>query len=111
MVAEPTLRHPWIVAAVALVALAVTWIVAVQDELPRWEKSLTRWLNDAPDWVALPVPAMLMEAACTSGVLSANGILESEGLCQEPVYTVPPRGLLAGRGKGRAKTRRPAQGG
>jgi isorenieratene synthase len=53
----------------------------------------------AGDWVALPVPAMLMEAACTSGLLSANAILESEGLAQEPVFSVPLRGLLAGRGK------------
>jgi undecaprenyl-diphosphatase len=50
--AEPTLRHPWIVAAVALIALTATWIVAVQETLPEWEKSITRWLNDAPDWVA-----------------------------------------------------------
>jgi undecaprenyl-diphosphatase len=50
--AEPTLRHPWAVATVALVALAASWIVAVQDTLPEWEKAITRWLNDAPDWVA-----------------------------------------------------------
>jgi len=49
---EPTLRHPWIVAGVALVALIASWIVAAQDALPGWEKSLTRWLNDAPGWVA-----------------------------------------------------------
>jgi isorenieratene synthase len=51
----------------------------------------------AGDWVKLPVPAMLMEAACTSGLLAANRILDREGLRQEPVLTVPPRGLLAGR--------------
>ena len=50
--AARTLRHPWVVAAVALVALLGTWIVALQDDLPQWERSATRWLNDAPNWVA-----------------------------------------------------------
>jgi isorenieratene synthase len=51
----------------------------------------------AGDWVKLPVPAMLMEAACTSGLLAANQILGRHGLQQEPIYTVPLRGLLARR--------------
>ncbi len=51
----------------------------------------------AGDWVRTPVPAMLMEAACTSALLAANGILDREGLQREPVYTVPLRGLLAGK--------------
>jgi isorenieratene synthase len=51
----------------------------------------------AGDWVKLPVPAMLMETACTSGLLAANQILGREGLRQEPIETVPLRGLLAGR--------------
>ena len=50
--AERTLRHPWIIAAVALLALAASWIVAVQNTPPEWERTLTTWLNDAPDWVA-----------------------------------------------------------
>ena len=51
----------------------------------------------AGDWVKLPYPAMLMEAACMSGLLSANAILRRHGLREEPVYTVPLRGLLAQR--------------
>jgi isorenieratene synthase len=51
----------------------------------------------AGDWVKLPVPAMLMEASCTSAFLAANEILSREGLRQEPLYTVPLRGLLAKR--------------
>jgi isorenieratene synthase len=51
----------------------------------------------AGDWVKLPVPAMLMEAACTSALLTANEILSREGLQQEPVYTVPLKGLFARR--------------
>jgi isorenieratene synthase len=62
----------------------------------------------AGDWVKLPVPAMLMEAACTSGLLAANEILGREGLQQEPVYTVPLRGLLARRdGRDGRGARRP----
>jgi isorenieratene synthase len=49
----------------------------------------------AGDWVALPVPAALMEAAVTSGLVAANAILRHEGVREEPVYSVPPRGLLA----------------
>lgn len=53
------------------------------------------WL--AGDWVALPLPAMLMEGAFTAGLLTANAILSAAGLREEPVSTVPTRGLLAGR--------------
>ncbi|MBM4359961.1 MAG: FAD-dependent oxidoreductase [Deltaproteobacteria bacterium] len=48
----------------------------------------------AGDWVKLPCPAMLMEAAATSGLLAANVLLAREGLASEPVYTVPRRGLM-----------------
>jgi isorenieratene synthase len=49
----------------------------------------------AGDWVRLPLPAMLMEAAVTSGLMAANAILRAEGLREEPVYSVPLRGVLA----------------
>ncbi len=49
----------------------------------------------AADWVKLPTPAMLMEAACTSALLAANDIMRREGLREEPLYTVPLKGLLA----------------
>jgi isorenieratene synthase len=48
----------------------------------------------AGDWVKLPSPAMLMEAAATSGLLAANALLSREGLRSEAVYTVPTKGLL-----------------
>jgi len=48
----------------------------------------------AGDWVALPQPAMLMEAAVTAGLEAANAILCREGVREEPVYSVPPKGLL-----------------
>ncbi len=54
-----------------------------------------RGLYLAGDWVKLPYPAMLMEAACTSGLLCANAIMAQETLQPEPIFTVPERGLLA----------------
>ncbi len=48
----------------------------------------------AGDWVKLPYPAMLMEAACTSALLAANAILEKERLRTEPVFSVPLKGLF-----------------
>ncbi len=51
----------------------------------------------AGDWVKLPFPAMLMEAAATSGLLAANAVLASRGMAEEPVWHVPLRGLLAPR--------------
>jgi len=51
----------------------------------------------AGDWVSLPCPAMLMEAACTSGLLAANALLRRDGLREEWVESVPVRGLLAPR--------------
>jgi isorenieratene synthase len=46
------------------------------------------------DWVALPFPAMLMEAAYASGLLVANAILEGAGIRGFPVCSVPPKGIL-----------------
>ncbi|HTU59628.1 MAG TPA: FAD-dependent oxidoreductase, partial [Polyangiales bacterium] len=48
----------------------------------------------AGDWVKLPMPAMLMEAAYTSGLMATNLVLQREGLRTHPVHTVPLRGLL-----------------
>jgi len=50
----------------------------------------------AGDWVKLPFPAMLLEAACASGLVAANALLREAGLRQEPVLSIPPRGLMAG---------------
>ena len=49
----------------------------------------------AGDWVKIPVPAMLMEAAASSAIYAANEILNAEHLQEEPVYSVPLRGILA----------------
>lgn len=49
----------------------------------------------AGDWVKLPCPAMLMEAAHTSGRLAANAVSRAAGVREAPVYTVPLRGLLS----------------
>jgi isorenieratene synthase len=53
----------------------------------------------AGDFVRLPFPSALMERAAASGFLAANALLATRGVRPEPVYTVPPRGLLAGVGR------------
>ncbi len=62
---------------------------------PGWETDCAR-LFLAGDWVVLPFPAMLMEAAFSAGLLAANRIFRAESLREEPVWTVPPRGFLVG---------------
>lgn len=49
----------------------------------------------AGDWVRLPIPAFLMEAAVTSGKLAAHAVLENERLQTEPIPHVDPEGPLA----------------
>jgi carotenoid phi-ring synthase / carotenoid chi-ring synthase len=49
----------------------------------------------AGDWVETGLPAMLMEAACTSALLAANTLLTAEGVQEEPVFSVPRKGLFA----------------
>ena len=49
----------------------------------------------AGDWVKLPCPAMLMEAATTSALLVANEIFQKENIQDEPVFSVPLKGILA----------------
>jgi isorenieratene synthase len=49
----------------------------------------------AGDWVRLPAPASLMEAAAMSGRLAANALFESEGLRQLAIPTVALKGPLA----------------
>jgi len=49
----------------------------------------------AGDWVKLPIPAMLMEASTSSALFVANDIFEKEKLRQEPVFSVPLKGIFA----------------
>ncbi|HET7393334.1 MAG TPA: FAD-dependent oxidoreductase, partial [Candidatus Binatia bacterium] len=48
----------------------------------------------AGDWVKTGLPAMLMEGAYTSGIMCANSILTKNGLQEEPVRSVPTRGIF-----------------
>jgi carotenoid phi-ring synthase / carotenoid chi-ring synthase len=54
-------------------------------------------LTLAGDWVATPFPSALMERAAATGIGAANTILAARGYRTEPVWSVPPRGILAGR--------------
>ena len=50
----------------------------------------------AGDWVKLPFPAMLMEAAFASGMFAANRILAADGLREDAIESVPLKGMMAG---------------
>ncbi|HVT70382.1 MAG TPA: isorenieratene synthase, partial [Trebonia sp.] len=54
-------------------------------------------LTLAGDWVAAPFPCALRERSAATGILAANAILAAGGYRTEPVWSVPPRGMLAGR--------------
>jgi isorenieratene synthase len=49
----------------------------------------------AGDWLKLDCPAMLMEAATTSALYCANNIISKEGLKEEPMFSVPLKGIFA----------------
>ena len=50
----------------------------------------------AGDWVKLPVPSMLMEAACTSALFASNEVLKAHGVQQVRIDAVPSEGMLVG---------------
>jgi isorenieratene synthase len=60
-------------------------------------RTAIRGLTLAGDWVASSFPAALMERAAATGIGAANTILAAHGYRTEPVWSVPPRGILAGR--------------
>ncbi|MGS2613122.1 FAD-dependent oxidoreductase [Micromonospora sp. LZ34] len=51
----------------------------------------------AGDGIATDFPSALMERAAATGIIAANHILRAAGGAAEPVRSVCPRGLLAGR--------------
>lgn len=55
----------------------------------------------AGDWVRTDYPVALMERAATTGFLAANQLLEGWGARGHDLWTVPLRGLLAPRERGR----------
>jgi isorenieratene synthase len=61
-------------------------------------------LTLAGDWVAAPFPCALMERAAATGIIAANTILAARGYGTEPLWSVPLRGMLAGRRPARRAT-------
>ncbi len=51
----------------------------------------------AGDWVRCDYPVALMERAATTGFMAANALLAEWGVTGQDLWTVPTRGLLAGR--------------
>jgi carotenoid phi-ring synthase / carotenoid chi-ring synthase len=50
----------------------------------------------AGDFVKMPFPTALMERAAASGMLAANHLLDRWDVRGESLYSVPPRGFMAG---------------
>ncbi|MCA9606294.1 MAG: FAD-dependent oxidoreductase [Myxococcales bacterium] len=50
----------------------------------------------AGDFVKLPFPTALMERAAASGMLAANHLLDRWDVRGERLYSIPPRGFMAG---------------
>ncbi len=50
----------------------------------------------AGDFVKLPFPTALMERAASSGMLAANHLLDRWDVRGEGLYSIPPRGFMAG---------------
>ncbi|WP_428963310.1 FAD-dependent oxidoreductase [Micromonospora fluostatini] len=51
----------------------------------------------AGDGIGTEFPSALMERSAATGIVAANHILRAEGAATEPVRSIRPRGLLAGR--------------
>ncbi|MFI6130998.1 FAD-dependent oxidoreductase [Micromonospora sp. NPDC051141] len=53
----------------------------------------------AGDGIRTEFPSALMERSAATGIIAANHILRAEGAAAEPVRSIRPRGLLAGRSR------------
>jgi carotenoid phi-ring synthase / carotenoid chi-ring synthase len=77
----------------------------IRDDCPAFEpgswarrptvSTPTLGLALAGDLVRLPFPSALMERAVSSGMMAANELLVQWGLASEPVWSIPPKGILA----------------
>ena len=47
------------------------------------------------DWIKLPIPAMLMEAAASSAIYAVNDICDKERIRTYPILSVPLKGIFA----------------
>lgn len=101
MIAEMKTRFPELVEATVQHRITqvrddfTAFHVGMAAQRPETEQAELPGLCLAGDWVKLPIPCMLMEAAFTSGLYAANAILRREGLREHAIYSVPQRGLLA----------------
>jgi carotenoid phi-ring synthase / carotenoid chi-ring synthase len=78
--------------------------LVIRDDCPAFEpgswasrptvSTPTSGLALAGDLVKVPFPTALMERAVTTGFLAANELLGTWGLAPEPVWSIPPTGVL-----------------
>jgi undecaprenyl-diphosphatase len=69
------LAHPVWYAIIAVAALLLSLVVALQDPVPRWELSLTEWINGAPDGVADVLYPLMQLGTLAAPLLLALAIL------------------------------------
>jgi undecaprenyl-diphosphatase len=62
-------------AGVAGLAVALSYVVAVQDPVPDAERTFTRWINDAPDVVAAPLYPVMQLGTVWAPLLVGLAIL------------------------------------
>jgi undecaprenyl-diphosphatase len=67
-------RHPGAAAAASVVALAASYLVAVQRPVPMWEQELTETINDLPDAVASMLYP-IMQLGTLGGPVVAAGLV------------------------------------
>ena len=68
------LRHPGVIAGVAGIGLASSYLLAIRNPVPSWELSLTEWVNDAPD-AAATVLYPIMQAGTLAGPILVAGAI------------------------------------
>jgi glycosyltransferase 2 family protein len=77
---ERTFAHPVTMAVVGVAALAASFAIANLDPVPSWERSLTRWINSAPGWVADAVyPVMQLGALWAPIVVAVVVVVAGTG--------------------------------
>lgn len=65
---------PGVVAGSALIGLAVSYAVAVQDPVPTWELRLTEWINEVPDPIASALYPVMQLGTLGGPIVVAIGI-------------------------------------
>jgi glycosyltransferase 2 family protein len=69
------LRHPERCAVAAVVTFVLSWLIAIQRPVPRWELRFTEWINGAPDWFATVLYPLMQLGTLAAPLVVALAIL------------------------------------